>query len=139
MALWLIKSEPAAWSWADQVRDGTTAWTGVRNHQASRNLRTMQIGDQAMFYHSVTGKEIVGIVRVTRTAYPDLTDSDGRWICVDVTTDRPLPRPVTLAEIKATPALAEIPLIRQSRLSVMPLSEEHWTLLCHMAGAEPAL
>lgn len=139
MALWLIKSEPAAWSWTDQVRDGTTAWTGVRNHQASRNLRTMQIGDLAMFYHSVTGKEILGIVRVTRTAYPDPTDPEGRWICVDVTTDRPLPRPVTLVEIKATSALADIPLIRQSRLSVMPLSEEHWTLLCHMAGTESGL
>lgn len=134
MSFWLVKSEPGAWSWDDQVRDSVTAWTGVRNHQAAKYLRSMKLGDTCFFYHSVEQKRIVGIVEVVREAYPDPTAEDGRWVCVDVKAVKPVPRPVTLAEIKDVPELAEIALIRQSRLSVMPIDAEHWHLLCGMAG-----
>ncbi|WP_130730339.1 EVE domain-containing protein [Komagataeibacter xylinus] len=134
MAYWLIKSEPDAFSWAEQVENGTEPWTGVRNHQAKKNLAAMQVGDRAFFYHSNVGREIVGVVEVVREAYPDPTAEDGRWVCVDVRAIGPMPRAVTLAEIKADPALADLALVRQSRLSVVPVSDAHWAHLCRMGG-----
>lgn len=134
MSFWLVKSEPGAWSWDDQVRDSVTAWTGVRNHQASNFLKAMKTGDLCFFYHSVAEKRIVGVVEVVREAYVDPTAEDPRWVCVDVRAVRPVPRPVTLADIKAAPELAEIALIRQSRLSVMPITPGHWAVLSTMAG-----
>ena len=134
MAHWLVKSEPDAFSWDEQVRRGTVPWTGVRNVQAARHLREMRQGDHAFFYHSNTGKEIVGVVEVVREAYPDPTDPSGRWVCVDVRAVGPMPKPVTLAAIKTEPALEGIALVRQSRLSVMPVSPEHWAALCRMGG-----
>lgn len=134
MRHWLVKSEPDAFSWDQQVANGVEPWTGVRNATAARNLREMALGDQAFFYHSNIGKEIVGVVEVVRTAYPDPTDATGRWVCVDVKALGPVPRRVTLAEIKADPRLAELALVRQSRLSVMPVGAEHWAILCDMAG-----
>ena len=137
MAHWLVKSEPGAWSWDDQVRVGTEPWTGVRNHQAANNLKAMRPGDTAFFYHSVQQKQVVGIVQVVRAAYPDPTDPTSRWVAVDVAAVRPLPRPVTLAAIKADPRLAGLPLIRQSRLSVMPVDVESWSLVCALGGLAP--
>lgn len=134
MAHWLVKSEPGAWSWDDQVRDGVTAWTGVRNHQAAGSLRSMRRGDTCFFYHSVEEKRIVGIVEVVREAYPDPTAADGKWVCVDLKAVRPVPKPVTLRQVKDDPRLAELPLIRQSRLSVMPIDDAAWDLLCGMGG-----
>jgi predicted RNA-binding protein with PUA-like domain len=130
----LLKSEPDVFSWDDQVRNGVEPWTGVRNAQAAKFLRSMTLGDLAFFYHSNIGKEIVGVVEVVRTAYPDPTDETGRWVCVDVKAVKPVLRPVTLAAIKAEPRLEGIALVRQSRLSVMPISPEHWSVLCEMAG-----
>lgn len=130
----LVKSEPDVFSWDDQVRNGVEPWTGVRNAQAANFLRSMALGDLAFFYHSNIGKEIVGVVEVVRTAYPDPTDETGRWVCVDVRAVKPALRPVSLAAIKAEPRLEGIALVRQSRLSVMPISPEHWSVLCEMAG-----
>ncbi|KEO58309.1 EVE domain-containing protein [Thalassospira permensis] len=134
MAYWLIKTEPGSWSWDDQVRKGVEGWDGVRNHQAAKNLKTMQIGDLAFFYHSVNEKRIVGIVEVVREAYPDPTDATGKFVQVDFKTVKPVPRPVTLADIKADPRFAELPLLRQSRLSVMPIDDASWTVICEMGG-----
>ena len=136
MAYWLFKSEPDAWSWDQQVARGDRGeeWDGVRNYQARNNMRAMKVGDLGFFYHSNIGKEIVGIVEVVREAYPDPTDGTGRWVCVDMKAVGPLPRPVTLAAIKAEPDLAELALVRQSRLSVMPVSEAHWAKLCALGG-----
>jgi predicted RNA-binding protein with PUA-like domain len=133
-----VKSEPDAFSWDQQVANGTEPWTGVRNALASNNLKAMRVGDRAFFYHSNIGKEIVGIVEVVREAYPDPTDPTGRWVCVDMKALHPVPRPITLAAIKAEPLLAELALVRQSRLSVMPISAAHWALLCRMAGLAEA-
>ena len=133
MAYWLLKSEPFKYSWDMKVRDGRTHWDGVRNHQAAINLKAMQVGDQAFFYHSNEGKEIVGIVEIVRTAYPDPSDPAGRFVMVDVSPVRPVARPVTLAEMKASPELSELALIRQSRLSVVPVSDAHWSLILTMA------
>lgn len=132
MAFWLIKSEPGAWSWDDQVRDGVTHWDGVRNYQASNNMKAMRNGDRAFFYHSVKEKRIVGVVEVVREYYPDHTDPSGRFGMVDVKMLKPMNSPVSLADIKAAPGLADIALVRQSRLSVLPVSEEHWALICRM-------
>ncbi len=132
MAYWLIKSEPGAWSWEDQVRDGVAEWDGVRNYQAANNLKAMKIGDQAFFYHSVKEKQVVGIVEVVKEYYPDPTDPSGRFGMVDVKAVRPFARPVSLAEIKAEPRLQELALIRQSRLSVLPIADEEWRLICAM-------
>jgi predicted RNA-binding protein with PUA-like domain len=129
-----VKSEPDAFSWDQQVANGVEPWTGVRNALAANNLRAMRIGDRAFFYHSNIGKEVVGIVEVVREAYPDPTDETGRWVCVDMKAVRPVPQPVTLAAIKAAPELAELALVRQSRLSVMPVSDPHWAILCRMGG-----
>lgn len=131
---WLVKSEPEAFSWDQQVANGTEPWTGVRNHAAKLNLKAMKLGDLAFFYHSNTGKEIVGIVEVVRTAYPDPTAESGEWVAVDMKAVGPMPKPVTLTEIKATPALADILLVRQSRLSVMPITKPQWDRLCRMGG-----
>jgi predicted RNA-binding protein with PUA-like domain len=129
---WLLKSEPEAFSWQDQVKRSVEPWTGVRNYQAAKNLKSMRVGDLAFFYHSVTERSIVGIVEIVREAYLDPTDETGKWVCVDVKAVRSLPCPVTLAEIKADPQLADIPLIRQSRLSVMELDRKVWNRLLKM-------
>ena len=131
MAYWLMKSEPASFSWDDLVRDGGTDWDGVRNNAARLHLRAMKAGDEAFFYASMTDKAIVGIMRVTGTGQPD--GADGSWVKVPVEPVRPLSRPVTLAEIKAEPRLAKMELIRQSRLSVAPVREEEWKLVVEMA------
>jgi len=120
---WLVKSEPYEYSWDDLVEDGSTYWDGVRNAQARNNLRAMRVGDLAFYYHSNKGKEIVGIARVTRTAYQDPTTDDERWVVVDLVPVKPLVQPVTLAQVKADAALAKIPLVTQSRLSVMPIEK----------------
>ena len=134
MAFWLVKSEPEAFSWDQQVANGVEPWTGVRNHAARNNLAAMQLGDRAFFYHSNTGREIVGVVEVVRAAYPDPTAESGPWLAVDMRAVAPMSRPVTLAAIKAEPALAELALVRQSRLSVLPVSAPHWDLICRMGG-----
>ena len=134
MAHWLVKSEPDAFSWDQQVQNGTEPWTGVRNALASNNLKAMKRGDRAFFYHSNIGKEIVGVVEVAREAYPDPTDETGRWVCVDMKAVGPLPKPVPLAAIKADPEFADLALVRMSRLSVMPVSDAHWARLCKLGG-----
>ena len=134
MAYWLMKSEPGTWSWDDQVRDRVAEWDGVRNHQASNNLKAMRLGDRAFFYHSVNEKRIVGIVEVVKEYYPDPSDPGGRFGMVDVKAVEPLPRPVTLKDIKADPELQDLPLIKQSRLSVMPIDEASWQRICRMGG-----
>jgi predicted RNA-binding protein with PUA-like domain len=131
---WLVKSEPDAFSWDQQVKNGVEPWTGVRNHTAKLNLKAMKKGDYAFFYHSNTGKEIVGIVKVAKEAYPDPTAESGDWVCVDMKAVKPLKHPVTLAAIKADPRFAELALLRQSRLSVGPVSAAHWAMLCEMGG-----
>lgn len=120
---WLVKQEPTAYSWEQFVKDGLTAWTGVRNFQARKNLLAMKVGDPVLFYHSVVGKQVVGVARVEKEAYPDPTATEGEWFCVDLAPIETLPHPVTLEALKAHPILFQIPLIRQSRLSVMPLTE----------------
>jgi len=120
---WLMKSEPLKYSWDDLVKDGSTYWDGVRNAQARNNLRAMRVGDLAFFYHSNEGKDVVGVMRVTRSAYQDPTTDDERWLVVEVEPVRPLVSPVSLAQIKADRALAKLPLVTQSRLSVMPIEK----------------
>ena len=134
MAHWLVKSEPDAFSWEEQVRRGTEPWTGVRNAQAARHLREMRPGDRAFFYHSVDEKRIVGVVEVIRDYYPDHTDPSGRFGMVDVKAIAPLPRPVGLADIKARPELEDMVLVRNSRLSVQPVTDEEWRIVCEMGG-----
>lgn len=121
---WLVKQEPEAYSWSDFLRDGRTAWTGVRNFQARNNLRAMARGDTVLFYHSVSDKQIVGIAKVQTTAYPDPTATEGDWSAVDLVPLKPLKVPVSLDSMKGDPVLKEMPLLRQTRLSVTPLSEE---------------
>ncbi len=134
MRYWLVKSEPDAFSWDQMVANGVEPWTGVRNHTAKLNLKAMRKGDLAFFYHSNVGKEIVGVVEVAREAYPDPTAEKGDWVSVDMKAVGPLKKPVSLTTIKAEPKLEGIPLIRQSRLSVMELSPEHWKLLSRMGA-----
>ena len=134
---WLVKSEPDAFSWDQQVVNGVEPWTGVRNHVAKNNLKSMRQGDLAFFYHSNIGKEIVGIVEVVREAYPDPTAEEGGWVCVDMRAVAPMPRPVSLVAIKADPRLADFALVRQPRLSVMPVSKPHWDLISRMGGYNP--
>ena len=131
-AYWLVKSEPDAFSWSQQVANGVEPWTGVRNYTARNNLRAMRRGDLAFFYHSNIGKEIVGIVRVEREAYPDPTATKGDWSSVDMRAVAPMPTPVTLAQMKDDPALADLALLRFSRLSVAPVSAEHWRYICKL-------
>lgn len=134
MAYWLVKSEPDAFSWDQHVAVGTEPWTGVRNHSAKLHLAAMRLGDQALFYHSNIGKAAVGIVEVVRESYPDPTAEAGPWVCVDLRAVAPLPRPVPLAAMKAEPLLAEMALLRQSRLSVSPVSDAHWRHVMALAG-----
>jgi len=131
---WLVKQEPDAYSWDQFVRDKGTSWTGVRNFQARNNLRAMKKGDEVFYYHSVTGKSVVGTARVVREAYEDPTAEDGDWSCVDLIPRQAFPTPVTLEEIKAEPALRDIALLRQSRLSVMPLTSAEAEMLCQLGG-----
>jgi predicted RNA-binding protein with PUA-like domain len=137
MAYWLLKSEPESWSWRQQADAGTTCWDGVRNHQASNHLKAMAVGDRAFFYHSGKARKIVGIVEVVRPYYPDPGDSSGRFGMVDVRTVMPLPEAVTLAAVKADPRLQHLALVRHSRLSVMPIDDDAWRLLCAMGGTDP--
>jgi len=133
MAYWLLKSEPQKYSWDDLVRDGRTIWDGVRNHQAAINLRAMKVGDRALFYHSNEGKEAVGIAEVVGEHYIDPKDPAQKFPAVDVSPVEALHRPVTLAAMKANPALADLALIRQSRLSVVPVSDAHWAVIMQMS------
>ena len=137
MKYWLFKSEPGVWSWDDQTSAGTAEWDGVRNYQADNNMKAMRIGDRGFFYHSVAAREIVGVVEVVREHYPDPSDPTGRFGMVDVKALFPVGTPVSLADIKAEPALAGMALVRQSRLSVTPVAEDEWRLLCGMAGVAP--
>jgi len=136
MAYWLMKSEPSAWSWNDHVKAGTAEWDGVRNFQASANMKEMTIGDRCFFYHSVNAKEIVGIVEVVKEYYPDHTDKSGRFGMVDVKAIEPLKTPVTLAQIKADERLSHLALVRQSRLSVMPIDVKAWKLICKLGDVQ---
>ncbi len=130
---WMVKQEPEAYSWADFVRDGGTDWTGVRNFQARNNLRDMRQGDRVLFYHSVSEKAVVGTASVEKTAFPDPTADDEKWLSVRLVPGKPLKNPVSLAAIKADPRLAEIALVRQSRLSVIPLSAEEYRAILALA------
>ena len=135
MAYWLVKSEPGAWSWDRHMEAGVAEWDGVRNHQACNNMKAMRVGDRAFFYHSGGERTVIGILEVAREYYSDPTDASGRFGMVDFKALRPLPRPVSLAEIKADGRLGHIALIRQSRLSVMPLDEEGWRIISELGGA----
>ena len=137
MAHWLMKSEPDAWSWDQQVKKGAKGelWSGVRNHTAKLNLMKMKKGDRAFFYHSNVGKEIVGIVEIIREHHPDPTaDAGSPWVVVDVKAVEPLPKPVTLEAVKAEPKLKEMSLLKYSRLSVQPVTADEWKLVCAMGG-----
>jgi predicted RNA-binding protein with PUA-like domain len=136
MAYWLFKSEPDTWSWDQQVAKGVAGeeWTGVRNYQARNNMRAMRTGDLGFFYHSNIGKQIVGIVEVSAECHPDSSTDDPRWECVDIRAVRALPRPITLDEAKADPRLAEMALVKNTRLSVQPVTETEWKIVCALAG-----
>ena len=138
MRYWLFKSEPDTWGWDDQVARGDAGeeWDGVRNYQARNFMREMQIGDRGFFYHSPKDKAVVGIVEVIATAHPDSTTDDPRWECVDIKAVKPVKTPVTLDQIKADERLADMVLVRNSRLSVQPVTEEEWRIVCEMAGVE---
>lgn len=139
MNYWLFKSEPSTWGWTDQVAKGDAGeeWDGVRNYQARNFMRTMALGDRGFFYHSQSEKAVVGIVEVIATAHPDSTTDDERWDCVDIKAIGPVQTPVTLEMVKADPRLAEMALIRNSRLSVQPVTPEEWRIVCEMAGIAP--
>ncbi len=134
MRYWLMKSEPDAFSWDDLVAKGRAEWDGVRNHAAQLNMKAMALGDRVFFYHSNIGLEAVGIMEVVRTAEPDSTDDTGKWIAVEVAPVKKLKKTVTLKAIKAEPALAEMAIIRQSRLSVSPVTEAEYARILEMAG-----
>jgi predicted RNA-binding protein with PUA-like domain len=136
MAHWLYKSEPSVWSWDNQVAQGAqgTFWNGVRNHVAKQNLMAMKIGEQGFFYHSNEGKAVVGIVEVIREYYPDHTDETGKFGMVDIKAVKALPKPVTLDAIKGEPGLKDMILVNNSRLSVQPVTEEEWDVVCRMGG-----
>ncbi len=137
MAYWLFKSEPGTWSWDDQVRkNAPEQWDGVRNYQARNNMRLMKVGELGFFYHSVNEKRIMGIVKVAVACHPDTTTDDPRWECVDVEAVRALPVPVTLEQIKARQELAGMVLVNNSRLSVQPVSEDEWKIICAMGGLD---
>jgi predicted RNA-binding protein with PUA-like domain len=139
MRFWLFKSEPDAWSWDQQVAKGDAGeeWSGVRNYQARNFMREMALGDRGFFYHSQTDKAIVGLVEVCATVHPDSTTDDPRWECVDIRALRPVTTPVTLDRIKADPRLADMVLVKNSRLSVQPVTPEEWTHVCALAGVDP--
>lgn len=132
---WLVKQEPEDYAWTDFVRDGRTAWTGVRNYAARNNLNAMRAGDEVLFYHSGDAKAVVGLARVVRTAYPDPTADEDGWVAVDLAPVEALPAPVTLAQVKADAALQQIALVRQSRLSVMPLRAAEFARIRRLARA----
>jgi predicted RNA-binding protein with PUA-like domain len=131
---WLAKSEPETYSWDDLVREGRTAWTGVRNYAARNNLKAMSVGDEVLFYHSGESKSVVGIARVAKAAFPDPTADEPGWVAVELTPVKPLPRPVTLAQIKADASLKEIELVRQSRLSVSPVRPAEFARIRKLGG-----
>ena len=139
MAFWLFKSEPGAWSWEDQKARGKAGqeWDGVRKYQARNNMRLMKIGDRGFFYHSVDEKRIVGIVEVCALAHPDSSTDDERWECVDIRSVCDVPKPVSLADVKAEPKLAEMALAANTRLSVQPVTEREWAIVCRMGGLDP--
>lgn len=134
MSYWLMKTEPEEFSWDDQVTRGAKGepWTGVRNHRAKSNLKKMKKGERAFFYHTGKEKQVVGIVEVIREAYPDPTDADGAFVAVTVRSVKPLPKPVTLAAVKAEPRLKEMALVKYSRLSVQPVADREWKMVCAM-------
>src|ERR1700730_6102581 len=136
MAYWLLKSDAREWSWQDQIKAGQkgTSWNGVRNHSAKLNLMAMKLGEQAFFYHSNEGKAIVGIVEVIKPYYPDATDESGKFGMVDIKAVRAVPRPVTLEAVKAEKRLAKMALVALSRLSVQPVTDEEWRIVCEMGG-----
>lgn len=136
MRYWLFKSEPGTWSWDDQVAKGDAGeeWDGVRNYQARNNMREMKIGDRGFFYHSLKEKSIVGVVEVIAEAHPDSKADDPRWECVDIKAIGPMPTPITLDDCKAEPALAEMVLVNNTRLSVQPVTEAEWKTICAMGG-----
>jgi predicted RNA-binding protein with PUA-like domain len=131
---WLVKQEPTAYSWDQLVRDGRTSWDGVRNFQARNNLKAMKTGDRVLFYHSVVGQEVVGIAEVVREAYPDPTAKDEGWVVVDLAPVKALKKPVGLEAIKGVPALKDIALLRQARLSVMPLAKDAFETIVKMGS-----
>ena len=136
MQYWLMKSEPSAYSWEQLLKDGKTNWSGVRNFQAAANLKAMKKGDHAFFYHSNEGLAVVGICEVVKEAYPDPGDKTGKFVQVDVKPVAPMKQPVTRAEIKATPALSDMLLVKNSRLSVQPVTAAQWKAVCKMGGAK---
>jgi predicted RNA-binding protein with PUA-like domain len=133
-ACWLVKSEPATWSWQQHMKVGIVPWDGVRSHEAARNLKAMRTGDRAFFYHSGGESRIMGVMEVSRPCYPDPSDPSGRFGMVDFKALYPLSRPVTLADIKADARLSHIALVRQSRLSVMPIDHDAWRIICAAGG-----
>ena len=139
MAYWLFKSEPGAWSWEDQKAAGDRGeeWDGIRNYQARNNMREMKLGDRGFFYHSVDEKRVVGIIEVCAEIHPDSTTDDERWECVDVKAVCDVPEPVTLAQIKAEPKLAEMVLVKNTRLSVQPVTRAEWSAVCRLGGLDP--
>lgn len=139
MAYWLFKSEPDTWSWDQQVAKGEEGeeWHGVRNYQARNNMRAMKVGDRGFFYHSNVGKEVVGVVEVCRTSAPDSTTDDPRWDCVWIKAVQSLKTPVTLDDCKVRPGLEQMILVNNSRLSVQPVSDAEWQIVCRMGGVEP--
>ncbi|OWU85954.1 ubiquinol-cytochrome C reductase [Oceanicola sp. 22II-s10i] len=139
MRYWLFKSEPDTWSWQDQQKKGDAGeeWNGVRNYQARNFMREMKTGDLGFFYHSQTDKAVVGIVEVCAESHPDSTTDDPRWDCVDIRAVRPFEKPVTLADCKADPRLADMVLVNNTRLSVQPVTEEEWRAVCDLGGTKP--
>lgn len=139
MRYWLFKSEPDTWGWSDQVAKGDLGeeWNGVRNYQARNFMREMSIGDRGFFYHSQKEKAVVGIVEVIATSHPDSTTEDPRWDCVDIKAVQEVGKPVTLAQIKAHPKLADMVLVKNSRLSVQPVTDNEWAIICDMSGTKP--
>ncbi|MGR3792650.1 EVE domain-containing protein [Vannielia sp. SX4] len=139
MAYWLFKSEPSTWSWDDQVAKGEAGeeWDGVRNYQARNMMREMKLGDLGFFYHSQKDKEIVGVVEVCAEIHPDSTTDDPRWECVDIKAVGPVPKPVTLADCKAEPALEDMVLVNNTRLSVQSVTEDEWAVICKLGGYSP--
>jgi predicted RNA-binding protein with PUA-like domain len=136
MKYWILKSEPSSYSWDQLVADGKTNWNGVRNHQAANNLKAMKRGDRAFFYHSGAGPSIVGVAEIVKEAYPDPGDASGRFVMVDVKALTPAKTPVPLAAIKAEPKLKNLALVRQGRLSVVPVTAEEWRVIAGMAGVK---
>ncbi len=136
MAYWLFKSEPNTWSWDDQLAKGDAGeeWNGVRNYQARNNMRAMKIGDRGFFYHSMKEKSVVGIVEVIAESHPDSSTDDPRWDCVDIKAVAPMPNPVTLDMCKTDPRLSDMVLVNNSRLSVQPVTEQEWALICKLGG-----